>query len=122
MDTLESMRASVQVAQRGGFAKAARELGVSPPAVTKQVAALESRLGTRLFDRTTRSVALTEAGRVYLERCLECLQSFEDADESVSELAKEPRGLLRLTAPVDFGAELSGVLARLMLAHSNLTV
>jgi DNA-binding transcriptional LysR family regulator len=116
------MRAFVQVAQRGGFAKAARELGVSPPAVTKQVAALESRLGMRLFDRTTRSVALTEAGRVYLERCLECLQSFEDADASVGELAKEPRGLLRVTAPVDFRAELEGVIVQLMLAHSSLTV
>lgn len=122
MDTLESMRAFVQVAQRGGFARAGRALGMSPPAVTKHVASLESRLGTRLFDRTTRSVALTEAGRLYLERCLECLQSFEDADASIGELAKEPRGLLRVTAPVEFRAVLEGVLARFMLDHSNLAV
>jgi DNA-binding transcriptional LysR family regulator len=122
MDGVESMKVFVRVAQRGGFSKAARELRMSPPQVTKHVAALEARIGTRLFDRTTRSVSLTEAGRVYLERSIECLQAFEDADASVSELAKEPRGLLRVAAPIEFRAEVAPVVVRVMSAHPNLTV
>src|SRR5688572_15799070 len=114
MDAVESMKVFVRVAQLGGFSKASRELRLSPPAVTKHVAALESRLGSRLLDRTTRSVALTEAGRVYLERCLECLQSFDDAEASISELTKKPRGLLRVSAPIEFRAVLSPVIVRLM--------
>jgi DNA-binding transcriptional LysR family regulator len=80
MDTVTGVRVFVRVAQRTGFAAAARDLRVSPAAVTKQVAALEARVGARLLERTTRRVALTEAGRVYFERCLECLPSFEDAE------------------------------------------
>jgi DNA-binding transcriptional LysR family regulator len=67
-------------------------------------------------------VGLTEAGRVYLERCLECLQMFEDADMAVSELAKEPSGLLRVTAPIDFGECLLPVLARMMKANPHIVV
>jgi DNA-binding transcriptional LysR family regulator len=122
MDSVESMKVFVRVAQHGGFSKAARELRLSPPQVTKHVAALEARVGTRLFDRTTRSVSLTEAGRVYLERSIECLQAFEDADASVSELAKEPRGLLRVAAPVEFRAEVAAVIVRVLNAHANLTL
>src|SRR5512140_1539787 len=102
MDELQSMRVFTQVAQSPGFSSAARVLRMSPPAVTKHVASLEARVGVRLFDRTTRRVALTEAGRLYLDRCLECLQAFDDADAAVSELAREPAGLLRITGPVDF--------------------
>src|SRR5215470_13980490 len=98
MDTVEGMRVFVRVAQRAGFAVAARELRLSPAAVTKQIAALEARVGARLLERTTRRVALTEAGRVYLERCLECLQVFEDADAAVSGLSASPKGMLRVSA------------------------
>jgi DNA-binding transcriptional LysR family regulator len=122
MDAVESMKVFVRVAQLGGFSKASRELRMSPPAVTKHVAALESRLGSRLLDRTTRSVALTEAGRVYLERCLECLQSFDDAETSISELARKPRGLLRVTAPIEFRAVLTPVIAKVMNAHPDLAI
>ena len=122
MDRLQSMKVFVRVAQREGFAVAGRELRMSAGAVSKHVAALEAELRTRLFDRTTRQVGLTEAGRVYLERCQECLQALEDADASVNELASEPRGLLRLTAPIDFGPVLEPVLARLMEAHPQLVI
>jgi DNA-binding transcriptional LysR family regulator len=122
MDQLQSMQVFVRVAQHMGFAAAARDLQMSPGAVTKHVNALESRIGTRLFDRTTRRVGLTEAGRVYLERCLECLQALDDADASMSELAKEPAGLLRVTAPLDFRASLLPVLADVMNAHPNIVV
>lgn len=116
------MRVFARVAQHASFAAAARELRMSPAAVTKHVTALESQLGTRLLDRTTRRVALTEAGRIYLERCLECLQALEDAEASVSELAKEPRGVLRVTAPIDFGDKLQPVLSELLKAQPALRV
>jgi len=121
MDTVQGMRVFVKVAQRAGFAKAGRDLHMSPAAVTKHVAFVEERVGTRLLDRTTRKVSLTEAGRVYLERCLECLQAVEDADASVSELSTEPRGLLRVTAPFDF-LPVVEVLSRLAKEHPKITV
>jgi DNA-binding transcriptional LysR family regulator len=102
MDTVHSMRIFSRVAQLGGFASAARDLRLSNAAVTKHVAALEERTGARLLNRTTRKVSLTEAGRVYLERCLECLQVFEDAEGSVRALSSAPSGVLRLAAPGDF--------------------
>jgi len=121
MDTLQSMKVFVRVAQLSGFAAAARDLRMSPAAVTKHVAALESRVGSRVFDRTTRSISLTEPGRIYLEHCLGCLQAFEDADASMSELSKEPKGLLRVTAPLDL-ASVAAVAARFMNAYPKVTV
>lgn len=122
MDRLQSMQVFVRVAQHVGFAAAARDLQMSPGAVSKHVNALEVSIGARLFDRTTRRVGLTEAGRVYLERCLECLQAFEDAGASVNELAKAPTGLLRVTAPIDFGGSLDPVIAEVMNAHPNIVI
>jgi DNA-binding transcriptional LysR family regulator len=122
MDQLQSMKVFVRVAQREGFAAAARDLSMSPAAVTKHVAALESRIRARLFDRTTRSVRLTEAGRSYLERCLECLQSFDDAEASVHQFGDKPSGLLRVTAPVDFGRSFIGSLSRFMNTYPNVVV
>lgn len=122
VDPLLDMQVFVRVAQLARFAAAARELQLSPAAVTKHVNALEARIGARLFDRTTRQVALTEAGRVYLERCLECLHAFEDAQASIGELAARPTGLLRVTAPIDFGENLAPVLAGLMDSHPELVV
>jgi DNA-binding transcriptional LysR family regulator len=116
------MRVFVRVAQRAGFAAAARDLSMSPAAVTKHVAALEARVRARLFDRTTRRVGLTEAGRAYLERCLECLQAFEDAEQSVNQLADRPAGLLRVTAPVDLGHSIMATISRFMQAHPAVTV
>lgn len=116
------MKVFVQVAQRASFAAAARKLRISTASASKRVAALEARVGARLFDRTTRRVGLTEAGRVYLERCLECLHALEDADASVSELTKTAKGSMRVTAPIDFGEHLMPVLADVMNAHPNLLV
>jgi DNA-binding transcriptional LysR family regulator len=116
------MQVFVRVAQHMGFAAAARDLQLSPAAVSKHVNALESSIGTRLFDRTTRRVGLTEAGRVYLERCLECLNALEDADASMRELAKAPTGLLRVTAPIDFGESLLPVVTGVMNAQPDIVV
>jgi DNA-binding transcriptional LysR family regulator len=122
MDILHCMRVFVRVAQRSGFAATARDMRMSPAAVTKHVAYLEGRVGARLFDRTTRKVGLTEVGRVYLEHCLECLQAIADADASVNELSKEPKGHLRVTAPIDLGNQLSSIIARFMSAHRQVSV
>lgn len=122
MDQLQTMRVFVRVAQRAGFAAAARDLTMSPAAVTKHVAALEARVRTRLFDRTTRKVGLTEAGRAYLDRCLECLQAFADADASVTQLSDRPAGLLRVTAPMDIGNALMTRVSAFMNAHPEVIV
>jgi len=122
VDQLQTMKVFVRVAQRAGFAAAARDLSISPAAVTKHVASLESRIRARLFDRTTRSVSLTEAGRSYLERCLECLQAFEDAEDSVNRAGDKPVGRLRVTAPVDFGPRLMTSLSRYMNAYPDVTL
>jgi DNA-binding transcriptional LysR family regulator len=123
MDLLQSMKVFVRVAQRSSFAAAGRELRMSPGAVTKTIAALEEHLRTRLLDRTTRRVGMTEAGHLYLERCQECLQAAEDADASVTALSKEPRGVLRVTAPVDFGVTLMDtVVADFMARNPGIVV
>jgi len=122
VDTIESMKVFVRVAQRSGFAPAARDLRLSPASVTKHVAAIEERLGVRLLDRTTRHVALTEAGRLYLERCLECLQALEDADASVTALADAPRGQLRVTAPVDLQRHVAAAVSRFVREAPHVTV
>jgi DNA-binding transcriptional LysR family regulator len=103
MDRLESMRVFVAVAEAQGFAPAARRLAMSPPAVTRAVAALEERIGTRLLHRTTRIVRLTEAGSRFLADCKRILGEIEDAEASAAGTHAEPRGQLAVTAPVMFG-------------------
>lgn len=103
MDRLESMGVFVAVAEAASFTGAARRLGMSPPAVTRAVAALEERLGVRLLTRTTRVVRVTEAGARYLEDCRRILAEVAEADESAAGLNAEPRGQLHVTAPALFG-------------------
>jgi DNA-binding transcriptional LysR family regulator len=103
VDRLESMRVFVAVAEAQGFASAARRLGMSPPAVTRAVGALEERIGTRLLHRTTRVVRLTEAGSQFLADCRRILGELEDAEASAAGSHADPRGLLAVTAPVMFG-------------------
>lgn len=97
------MQAFVAVADLQGFAPAARKLGLSPPAVTRLIAALEERLGVRLLQRTTRSVALTDAGARYLERVRRILADVEEAEGAAEGERTTPRGRLVISAPVGFG-------------------
>jgi DNA-binding transcriptional LysR family regulator len=122
MDSLQSMRVFVSVAQLSGFSAAARQLRLSTAAVTRHVAALEDRLGARLLERTTRRVRLSEAGRVYLERCLECLQAVEDAEAAVSNLTRTPQGTLRVSAPIDLQLHVARVVSGFLAAHPQVTV
>lgn len=103
MDRLDTMRVFVAVAEEQGFASAARRLAMSPPAVTRAVSALEERIGTRLFHRTTRIVRLTEAGTRFLSDCKRILGEIEEAEASAAGSHAEPAGELALTASVMFG-------------------
>jgi DNA-binding transcriptional LysR family regulator len=103
MDQLEGMRVFVAVADTGGFAPAARLLRVSPPVVTRAIAALERRLGARLLNRTTRQVRLSEAGERFLADCKRILAELQDAEALARSAHIEPQGLLAVTAPVMFG-------------------
>jgi DNA-binding transcriptional LysR family regulator len=103
VDRLDMMRAFVAVAEAEGFAAAARRIGLSAPAATRAVAALEQRLGTRLLNRTTRIVRLTEAGARYLADCKRILAEIDEAEASAAGAHAEPRGDLAVTAPVMFG-------------------
>lgn len=103
MDRLDSMRVFLAVADAGGFGAAARRLVLSPAAVTRAVAALESRIGTRLLHRTTRSLRLTEAGERYREDCRRILAEIAEAEASAAGAHAEPRGTLTVTAPLLFG-------------------
>jgi DNA-binding transcriptional LysR family regulator len=103
MDRWQAMRVFVKVADAGGFAGAARQLGMSPPAVTRAIAALEETIGTRLLVRTTRSVKLTEAGGHYLEDCRRILSDITEAEAAAAGSYATPTGTLTVTAPVLFG-------------------
>ena len=103
MDRFQGLQVFVRVAELGGFAAAARDLGLSPPGVTRAVSALEERLGTRLFVRTTRSVRLTESGERFLFDARRILADLIEAEEAAVGLHATPRGQLRITAPVLFG-------------------
>lgn len=96
MDRLQTLRVFQRVADEGSFAAAARALDLSPAVVTRLVADLEAHLGARLLQRTTRRLALTEAGQAYLERLRPILQDLDDADALVNTLTAEPTGLLRV--------------------------
>jgi DNA-binding transcriptional LysR family regulator len=103
MDRIDAMQAFVAVADSHGFASAARRLHLSPSAVTRLVAALEERLGARLLQRTTRSVALTDAGARYLERARRILADVEEAELAAEGERIRPSGRLVVSAPVGFG-------------------
>ncbi len=99
MDRLLSMRVFQQVADAGSFAAAARALDLSPAVVTRLVVDLEEHLGTRLMQRTTRRLALTEAGQAYLDRVRHILQDIDEAHALASEHTQDMQGVLRLQAP-----------------------
>ena len=103
MDRFRLMTVFVAVAEEEGFASAARRLRMSPPAVTRAIALLESRLGVRLLTRTTRLVRTTDAGARYLEDARRILLEADEADEAAAGINAEPRGQLAVTAPVLFG-------------------
>jgi len=104
MDRFHLMNVFAAVAEEESFAAGARRLGMSPPAVTRSISALERRLGVQLLTRTTRYVRATDAGLRYLESTRRILAEVDEADEAAAGVHAAPRGQLAVTAPVLFGS------------------
>jgi DNA-binding transcriptional LysR family regulator len=131
MDRVESMRAFMLIANFGSFTRAAEQLDQSRAVITRHIRNLESHLGTRLLNRSTRSLSLTDVGRLYLERVTHILDALDDIEQQVADQSAGPAGLLRILAPVVFAqrnlapvlqsyrAKYPRVLPELMLTDSN---
>lgn len=105
MDRIDTMNAFVSVVTEGSFARAAERLEISPQLVSKYVSQLEEHLGTRLLNRTTRKVSVTEAGTAYFQRAQQVLSDIEDMENELGDLQHSVRGLLRINAPVSFAIQ-----------------
>ncbi|HIO31572.1 MULTISPECIES: LysR substrate-binding domain-containing protein [Marinobacter] len=103
MQRWEGVNEFVAVAETESFTRAAKRLDVSTAHVSRQISALEDRLSTRLFYRTTRRVSTTEAGQIYYQHCRQILDALEQAERSMTNMQLVPQGRLRLTAPVTYG-------------------
>src|SRR5882757_2510442 len=102
MTDLNELQFFVQVSKAQSFTRAARRMGVPKSSVSRAIGRLEARLGVRLLERTTRSVALTEAGALYLDHCQRVMEEAEQADLAMGALLAKPRGRLRVVAPLPF--------------------
>lgn len=123
MDRFHELRVFIAVAEAGGFAKAAIALHSSGPAVTRAIAALEDRMGVRLFNRTTRRVTLTEPGTRFLEDSKRLLADLETAEQSLRGEARQPAGELSITASLLFGRQvLASIVADFVEAYPLVTV
>ena len=123
MDNLADVAVFVRVVERGSFTLAADELELSRAAVSKYVSRLEDRLGARLLHRTTRRLSLTEAGAALFEASRGALESIEEAEETVAQLQSEPRGRLRVSAPMSFGIlHLGPAMAEFARLHPRVTL
>jgi DNA-binding transcriptional LysR family regulator len=123
LDRITGLEVFAKVAALGSLSAAARALGLSQTMVTKHIAALEARLGIRLFHRTTRRLTITEAGRNYLEAVTPILAELEAADSTVAADRFEPRGVLRVNAPVSFGTrQIAPLLAEFARRHPQVSV
>jgi DNA-binding transcriptional LysR family regulator len=112
------MRVFAQVVETGSFAKAAGRLKLSTSATSRHVAELESHLGARLLNRTTRRVSLTDNGRAFYERCVQLLGDLEEASQEAARAAVVPRGTMKLTASVAFGVRhLAPAIAAFLARH-----
>ncbi len=121
MDVLTATRVFVQTVDTGGFARAARALDMSGAVVTRHVAALEAHLGTRLLNRTTRRMSLTDAGEEFYERARVILDQVAEAEAAAARGTQSPAGLLRVSAPLSYGiSHLAPVLARFRQRYPQL--
>lgn len=104
-DVLDGMAVFAGVVNAGSFTAAAESMGHSTSFVSKTITRLEQRLGSRLLNRTTRTLSLTDTGRAYYERCNQIVIDADNAMRSISQLQEAPRGLLRVNAPTSFGSK-----------------
>lgn len=123
MIDLDGLAVYAKVVELGSFTAAADVLGMSKSAVSKQVSKLEERLGAQLLRRTTRRLNLTEVGEAFYERCRRIVSEAEEAELAVTRLQDEPRGILRVNAPVSFGmGYLANALPDFMRSYPEVTV
>jgi DNA-binding transcriptional LysR family regulator len=123
MDRLKALQTFVRIADDGSLTKAAHALDLSLPAVVRSLAALEAHLRVRLFNRTTRRVALTDEGRRYLDYARQVLATLDEAERAISSDLSTPSGLLRVTAPVLFGQlHVAPAVARFLQRHRSVQV
>jgi DNA-binding transcriptional LysR family regulator len=108
MDLLASMKVFVAVVDGGSFAAAANRLDTSRAMASKQVQNLEEHLGTRLLNRTTRKLSLTETGRGFHERCVQIIADVEEAEQAAGQMTSVPRGVLKVTMPLSYGQHVLG--------------
>ncbi|WP_042304099.1 LysR family transcriptional regulator [Paraburkholderia kururiensis] len=123
MDRLTSLGVFVAAVEEGSFAAAARRFGLSAAMAGKHVSAIEAELNARLLQRTTRRLSLTDAGQIYYERSKQILEAFDDANREAGDSQGTARGVLRVAAPVTFGAmHLGEVVARYLDDHPHVNV
>jgi DNA-binding transcriptional LysR family regulator len=123
MDRFTALQVFRHVAELNGFAEAGRRLGLSPAAVSKNIAELEAHVGARLINRTTRRMALTEEGRIYLEHVVRGLDALSEADEALSPLRTGPSGTLRVSAPMTVTlTRLSAAIPRFLSRHPAISL
>lgn len=121
MDKFGGMQLFVTSAELGSFSRAAEQTGKTPSAVAKAIRLLEASLGARLFERTTRRMALTEAGMLYLENAREVLQRMRESEEEIAQLHHSLQGGLRISGPLSFGRPfLNAACASFMEQHPGL--
>jgi DNA-binding transcriptional LysR family regulator len=121
VDRLLAMSVFAKVVELGGFARAAERLGLSTSATSRCVAELEAHLETRLLNRTTRRLSLTESGQVFYERCVQLLADLDEAEQATRGGGTEPRGTLRLTCAISFGRRhLAPAIADFLSVHPRL--
>ena len=123
MHDINDMLFFAHVVKFRSFSEAARRLDVSKSRVSKAVARLESELGVRLLHRSTRSLSLTDVGESYFEHCDRILEELNQADSTISRLHQEPRGKLKISAPVAFSTmHVASALPDFMSRYPDLTV
>lgn len=123
MDRFAALEAFAHVVEEGSFTAAATKLGLTRAAVSRQVQVLEAQIGTRLLNRTTRKVSLTEPGRAYYETARRVLDELSEAEEGIARLSAQPRGLLKVDAPMSFGTmHLAPAIATFMSRYPDVEI
>ncbi|OQR28201.1 LysR family transcriptional regulator [Pseudomonas sp. Bc-h] len=123
MDTLEAMSVFVRVVERGSFSAVARELGTTQPTISKQISALEQRLGGRLIARSTRQLSLTDEGQRYYQQCRDILAAIDNAEHSFQTGREAVAGPLRVASSVSFGRlQLAPRLRGFLQVHPQVSV
>lgn len=123
MDKLESMQVFIEVTKHMSFVRAGEHLGLSAPAVTRSIAALEAHLQAKLFVRTTRHVRLTEIGHRFLEDARQIVEAVEDAEANAAGVYSAPKGVLTITAPVLFGQRhVTPIITEYLEMHSEVSI